>query len=107
MGAIESILFALLSFFALMIGIGALAGRKNIMEAVLGICTALFALVSAFNFRLALIDSGKNPAFLAFDRYPFVFPVYCVFIAAGVVLLIHGIVRHIKKPGAARESHDA
>lgn len=100
MGGLETILYAFLSFICLLSSLTALAARKHIAEAVLGPCVTLSAVISAYYFRLALIDSGKNPAFLGFARYPFVLPVYCVFAVAGIVLLVHGLLRHRKKARA-------
>lgn len=97
MGMFEAVIFAFLAFLAMVSGLSVLAARKNILEAVLGLCTSLFSLISAYNFRLALIDSGKNPDFLGFYRYPIVFPVYCIFVILGIALLVHGLIMAYRK----------
>ena len=97
MGGMETIVFAFLSFVFLLVSLIALAGRKALAEAAFGLCVSLSSVTSACYFRLALIDSGKTPAFLGFTRYPFVLPVYLIFTAAGIALFVHGIMRFRRK----------
>lgn len=50
MGMFEAVIFAFLAFLAMVSGLSVLAARKNILEAVLGLCTSLFSLISAYTF---------------------------------------------------------
>lgn len=95
MGLMEAIIFACFSFTALVCATMALVKGKSILEVILGVCTSLLSIISAYNFHRALIDSGKNPAFLGFYRYPVVFPVYCLFTTAGIALMLHGVIQQI------------
>lgn len=96
MGMIEAILFAFLSFTMSVLAMMALVEKKPIIGIILGFATTVSAAISAYNWRLALIDSGKNPELLGFNRYPFVLPVYCVFITLGIACLIIGIIQYCK-----------
>jgi len=96
MGLMEAVIFAFFSFTAFVLAIMALMDKKSMLEVIFGICTSLLSVISAYNFRLALIDSGKNPVFLGFYRYPIVFPVYCLFTALGIALMLHGVIRQTR-----------
>ncbi len=53
--------------------------------------TMVFIMLSAYNWRLALIDSGKNPAWLGFERYPAALILVVIVFTAGCYLLVTGI----------------
>lgn len=96
MGMTEAILFGMLSLC--FVAIAGYALRKLPFVSIgTGLLTIVFAYLSAYYWRLALLDSGKNTAFLGAERYPLVLCIYIVLFGFGLVSLIGGTVRCIKK----------
>ncbi len=65
--------------------------KKNLVGIVLSLLSIILLVLSAYNWRLALIDSGKNPAFLGLQRYPFVPVIYCSAILISLVCILIGL----------------
>lgn len=86
MGMFETIIFGMASVFSFMFAI-CFMQQKPRLRAFCGALTMVFITLSAYNWRLALIDSGKNPAWLGFERYPFVLVTVVIIFAAGAWLV--------------------
>ena len=71
MGLTETILFGFSAIFFAVLSIYFLRKNMYIASTLFGVCNAISVFFSGYNWRLALIDSGKNPAGLGFQRYPF------------------------------------
>lgn len=100
MGMIEAVIFGLFSLTALTFAVICLADKKHAAAVILSFISLLMTVLSAYNWRLALIDSGKNPALLGFYRYPLV-PVILLLLCVGsilcLILSIVFIIKHKKK----------
>jgi len=96
MGMTEAILYGVLSLAFAAIAISMLR-KLPIISALAGLFTNIFVVMSAYYWRLALIDSGKNTAWLGAERYPLVLCVYIVLACMGCICVVCGIVRCVKK----------
>ena len=96
MGMTEAIMFGMLSLTIAVISVAALR-KLPFVSALAGTVTNVFAFLSAYNWRLALIDSGKNTAWLGAARYPLVLCAYIVLFGFGCVCILGGTVRCVKK----------
>ena len=96
MGMTEAILFGMLS---LSVAVAAVAVLRKIpfISVLAGAVTIVFVYLSAYHWRFALIDSGKNTAWLGAERYPLVLVVYIVLFGIGCVCILGGTVRYAKK----------
>jgi len=98
MGMTAAILYGFLSLTIAVIAVSTL--RKLPFVSVLsGLTTNVFLVLSAHNWRLALIDSGKNTAWLGFERYPLVLILYIVLVLTGAVCVVIGLIRLFRKHG--------
>ena len=90
MGMFETIIFGMSAAF---ICVYALCFIKNkpLLRAFWGVVTMVFITLSAYNWRLALIDSGKNPAWLGFERYPIPVILVVIVFAGGLYLVVSGL----------------
>lgn len=90
MGMFETIVFGMSAAF---ICVYALCFIKNkpLLRAFWGVVTMVFITLSAYNWRLALIDSGKNPAWLGFERYPGSLILVVIVFAGGLYLVASGL----------------
>ena len=96
MGMTEAILFGTLSLCSVVVAVYALR-KLPLVSMSMGLLTLVFAYLSACNWRLALLDSGKNTAWLGAERYPLVLCIYIVLFGFGFASLIGGTIRCIKK----------
>jgi len=95
MGMTEAILFGMLSLTLAVIA--AFAVRKLPLVSVLsGLLTDGFVVLSAYHWYLALVDSGKNPAWLGFARYPLVLIVYIALFVLGTGCIAAGMYQYRK-----------
>ena len=87
MGMTETVLFG---FLALITVIAAICwGKRSMVPGlILSISTILLVCLSAHNWRLALIDSGKNPAWFGLCEYPFASAVLYILLLAAVLNII-------------------
>ena len=60
-------------------------------------CPAKIGVYKINNEEIALIDSGKNTAWLGAERYPLVLVVYIVLFALGFLCMLCGVVRCVGK----------
>lgn len=91
MGMMETILFGGLALLAGILAVSLLK-KRPVLSALSGVAAAILICLSAYNWRLALIDSGKDPAWLGFERYPFA-PVICaVLFLAGVYCAVKSVI---------------
>ena len=90
MGMFETIIFGMSAAF---ICVYALCFIKNkpLLRAFWGVVTMVMIILSAYNWRLALIDSGKNPAWLGFERYPIPVILVVIVFAGGLYLVVSGL----------------
>ena len=65
--------------------------KKPLLRAFWGVVTMVFITLSAYNWRLALIDSGKNPAWLGFERYPASLLLVVIVFVGGLYLVASGL----------------
>ena len=70
MGMDGTILFGTAALTAVFASVALLSVRRYALSIIFGVLTMFFVVLSACNWRLALIDSGKDPAWLGFARYP-------------------------------------
>lgn len=68
--------------------------KHPLVSATMGGLTILSICISAFNWRLALIDSGKNTFLLGFYRYPYALIICIILFLAGVLFLAQGIMTY-------------
>ena len=71
-----------------MLAVTALVGKKPILSMILSAADLVFAFLSGYNWRLALVDSGKDPAWLGFQRYPASLILLLLLAAAGLACLL-------------------
>ena len=69
MGMMETILFGLLALTCVISALACLR-RPPLLGLLLGLAAVAFVFLSGYNWRLALMDSGKDTAWLGFSRYP-------------------------------------
>ena len=93
MGLMETVVFGFIALTCAIIGLVFLKANKPLLSSVTGIITVCFVVLSGWNWRLALIDSGKNVQWLGLDQYPFAVIILLVLAAAGFSCIIMGIVR--------------
>ena len=96
MGLMETVVFGFIALVCAIIGLVLLKAKKPLLSSVTGIITICFVVLSGWNWRLALIDSGKNVRWLGLDQYPFAVIILIVLAAAGIACIVLGIVRLMK-----------
>ena len=70
MGLWETINFGCIALILTILSVVFLRKQKWIMSICLGVFVIPFVCLSGYNWRLALIDSGKDPTWLGFRQYP-------------------------------------
>jgi len=88
MGMIETIIFGMLALMTAITAIRCLRSKPPIISLLLGVGTILFVCLSGYNWRLALIDSGKNTAWLGFSRYPFALIILVALSAVALISIV-------------------
>lgn len=90
MGMFETIVFGMSAAFICLYAL-CFIKNKPLLRAFWGVVTMVFITLSAYNWRLALIDSGKNPAWLGFERYPTSLILVVIVFAGGLYLVASGL----------------
>ena len=96
MGMVETIIYGLFAFFSVLIAFLVLRD-KPLISVLLGIITYPLLILSGYNWRLALIDSGKNPAMLGYARYPFALITLITFAVLALICILVGIILILKR----------
>ena len=65
--------------------------KKPLLRAFWGVVSRVFITLSAFNWRLALIDSGKDPVWRGCERYPASLILVVIVFAGGLYLVVSGL----------------
>lgn len=91
MGMMEAIILGVFSLTALMLALICLTDKKYVAAVILSFIALIMTVLSAYNWRLALIDSGKNPALLGFARYPFVPILLMLLLIGSLVAFVLGL----------------
>jgi len=97
MGMMETIVFGVSALILAIFAVALLIGKKPVFSGILGILTLALVGLSAYNWWLALGDSGKNQQWLGFGRYPVAVIILVILAAAGVVCVIDGVGRFAGK----------
>ena len=92
-----TMLFGMLSMTCAILAVVFLCAKIHIPSGVLGIAAVVLIVLSTRYWRVALIESGKNPQWLGYERYPFVLYVCIALVAAGLFCTIAGVVGFIRK----------
>ena len=71
--------------------------KKPILSSVIGVATLCLVVLSGYNWRLALIISGKNVKRLGLEQYPFAVIIFVTLAAAGLACIIMGIVCFVRR----------
>lgn len=90
MGMFETIVFGMSAAFICLYAL-CFIKNKPLLRAFWGVVTMVFITLSAYNWRLALIDSGKNPAWLGFEQYPTSLILVIIVFAGGLYLVASGL----------------
>ena len=90
MGMFETIIFGMSAAFICAYTL-CFIKKKPLLRAFWGVVTMVFITLSAYNWRLALIDSGKDPAWLGFERYPASLILVVIVFAGGLYLVVSGL----------------
>ena len=90
MGMFETIVFGMSAAFICAYTL-CFIKKKPLLRAFWGVVTMVFITLSAYNWRLALIDSGKDPAWLGFERYPASLILVVIVFAGGLYLVVSGL----------------
>ena len=90
MGMFETIIFGMSAAFICVYTM-CFIKKKPLLRAFWGVVTMVLIILSAYNWRLALIDSGKNPAWLGFERYPIPVILVVIVFAGGLYLVVSGL----------------
>ena len=93
MGLFEATALGIISLSMVLLAL-TLTGYKSYLGGLLSAVAALICLPPcAYFWRLALIDSGKNPAWLGYRQYPVVPIVLAVLLCLSVVCITADLVR--------------
>ena len=90
MGMFETIIFGMSAAFICAYTL-CFIKKKPLLRAFWGVVTMVFITLSAYNWRFALIDSGKDPAWLGFERYPASLILVVIVFAGGLYLVVSGL----------------
>ena len=85
---------------ALLVSLFFLPRTKYVFSAAFGLISAVFTVLSAFSWRSALIESGKDTALLGFGSYPLAVILLFLIFAAALVCVILSLVNMIKAKNA-------
>ena len=92
MGLQEAIIFGTIALVCAAVAL-ILLRRHACISAIFGTLAIAEITTSLYNWRFALIDSGKNTQWLGFDLYPPVAIICAAIIAAGLVCIISAVRR--------------
>ncbi len=82
----------MLAFCGAALAVTALVSRKTILSILLSVASLFFTGLSGYNWRLALVDSGKNPAWLGVQSYPAAFTILLLLASISLACLIGGAI---------------
>ena len=102
----ETIMFGMLSLTSAMLAV-MFIGRKPLLSCIGGIITVVFISLSAYNWWLALGDSGKNQQWLGFGQYPAAIIICIILATFGLVCAIVGAVRFVMKTNKGKRHRNA
>ena len=102
MGINESIIYGLLALCAVLAGL-CLLKKKPLVSTLMGEGAIALAAMSAKNWLLALADSGKNTAYLGFERYPLVSLALVLILAAALICIAAGLILFVKQQLGTKE----
>ena len=102
MGLTEALIFGLVALTFAIFAIVLLAVKKSVLSSIAGIITVGFVCLSAYNWWLALGDSGKNQQWLGFDEYPLVVIILLALTGTGLFCIIKTIIHLLMKKNKGR-----
>ena len=97
MSIYETIIFGCLALTCATLSVIFLRNRKRVMSICFGLFVVPLVCLSGYNWRLALIDSGKNPAWLGFSRYPFALITLLLLVMVALFSIITNILQFFKE----------
>ena len=93
----EALIFGSVALAFAIFAVTLLIGKRYTLSGISGIITVVFVCLSAYNWHLALGNSGKNQAWLGFGQYPAALIILTVLAAAGLLSAATGLTRIAKK----------
>lgn len=81
-------LFGLLAALCILISGYMLFSHKYFRSFLAGIAAAVFTCIAGYQWRLLLIESGKNPALFGFRQYPAALVIFSIWILLSVFVVI-------------------